>query len=160
MNVTVTGTAAEATRQTEESLFSTHDTRKAGRSFPWFSSSTDRATGEGRSIGKFRRATSWQAETSSPREQVALQVLGLVSVSPGDEEEDIEMLRTENNTEQVKVSCEDSTVSSRSTSGGRQKIDVSTGRTLVQSTTGRSSSDQDIPTSRSFSNVSRAMFYH
>ncbi|XP_076672981.1 neuropilin and tolloid-like [Andrena cerasifolii] len=156
--VLVTGTAAEATRQTEESHFSTHDTRKAGRSFPWFSSSTDRAAGEGRSIGKFRRATSWQADTSSPREQVALQVLELVSVSPSDVEEiemqrSIETLRTENDTGQVKVSCPDSTVSSRSTSGGRQKIDVSTGRTFVQSTTGRLSSVEDIPTSRSFSNI-------
>lgn len=157
--VLVTGTAAEATRQTEESLFSTDDTRKAGRSFPWFSSNTDRATGEGRSVGKFRRATSWQAETSSPREQVALQVLELASVSPSDEEEKIEMqrsietLRTENDTGQVKVSCQDSTVSSRSTSDGGQKIDVSTGRTFVRSTTGRLSSVEDIPTSRSFSNI-------
>ncbi|XP_053980364.1 uncharacterized protein LOC128877245 [Hylaeus volcanicus] len=161
--VLVTGTAAEGTRETEKSLWSTYDTRRTSRSFPWSSTSTDRSMGVARFIGKFRQTTSWHAENSSPssRERVALEFLELVSEAPAEEtaEEEIQMqgIETlsgkENDAEKVKISCENATLSSRSTLDTRQKINLSAGRTFIQSTTDGSSFEENVLPARSFDNI-------
>ncbi|XP_076629603.1 neuropilin and tolloid-like [Colletes latitarsis] len=154
--VLVSGTAAEATRETKESLWTTYDARRTSRSIPWSSSSTDRNTGVTRSVGKFRQTTSWHAESSSPssRERVALELLELVSQSPEEEAEvEIEMQGIETLSGKVKITSENSTVSSWSTPDTRQKTNPSAGRTFIQSTTDRSRLEDDGLSSKSLDNI-------
>ncbi|XP_076174529.1 neuropilin and tolloid-like [Ptiloglossa arizonensis] len=158
--VLVTGTAAEATRETKESLWTTYDARRTGRSFPWSSTSTERAAAVTRSIGKSRQTSSWHVENTSSREQrVGFETLELVSESPEIEAE-IEMqgIETLSGKEsdaelEVKISCENSTVSSRRTPDTRQKMNLSAGRTFIQSTIDRSRSSEDRLYSDSFDNI-------
>ncbi|XP_017793743.1 PREDICTED: neuropilin and tolloid-like protein 2, partial [Habropoda laboriosa] len=163
--VLVTGTAAEATRETEESRWSTYDARRSGRTFGWWFSSTDRTTGESKSIGKFRQTTSWYADTSSTGVTVELLESASESLDEDDEEEEkIEMhgslvtttattatsSRTANNDTGKVIN---STVSSWRTSDISQKINPSASRTFIQSTPERSSHGKDILPSGSFDNI-------
>lgn len=168
INVSVTGTAAEATREAEESLWNTYDARRSGRTFA-SSFSTERTTGETKSIGKFHQTTSWHADSSSSRERVTLDSLKPTSESldeDEEEEEKIEMNRNieamyrtgKNDTGKVKISNENATVFSRSMNDTRQKINLSTSRTFIQSTPERWSFNANIISPASFDNVSRIMF--
>ncbi|XP_034174614.2 neuropilin and tolloid-like [Osmia lignaria lignaria] len=149
--VLVTGTAAEATRETE-SLWSVYDAKRSNRSIPWWSSSTERATAESKSVRKFRQTTSWHADSWSSRERVTLELVRPVTESPNDdeEEEEIEMpanLETTSRTEKkdvgtMKISHRNSTVSTRSALDTRLKINSSAGRTFIESTSERSSFDK------------------
>ncbi|CAK9821015.1 Neuropilin and tolloid-like protein 2 [Anthophora plagiata] len=179
INVSVTGTAAEATRETEESRWSTYDARRSGRTFGWWFSSTDRTTGETKSIEKFRQTTSWYADTSSSG--VTVELLEPVSENPDEDDEEEEKIKihenlvatstttttttttttrttsfktaAKNDTGKVKISRKNSTVSSWSTSDISQKINPSASRMFIQSTPERSSYGEDISSSGSFDNI-------
>lgn len=152
INVSVTGAAAEATRE-EESLW---DTRKGGRTtFAW-SSATERTTGETKSVEKFDRTTRSHADTSSSREtQGSMKTKAFVT-----EEERVERTEMrgtlptwrENDTGKVKISS----VSSKSIEddAGR-KINLSAGETFIQSTSRRPSFDKNVLFTRNFDNVSQ-----
>ncbi|OAD61260.1 Neuropilin and tolloid-like protein 2 [Eufriesea mexicana] len=166
INVSVTGTAAEATRETEESPWSAYDARRSGRTFAW-SSGTERTTGETKSIGKFRQTTSWHADSSSSGERVTPELLKPTSESPDEDEEEEEEKKTEmhgnveatfgmreNETERGKISSQKPSVSSRSTADARQKINLSASQTFIQSTLKRSSSfDEHVLPTKSFDNI-------
>ena len=170
INVSVTGTAAEAIRETKESLWSTYDTRRSGRTFAWSTSTTERTTGETKSIGKFRQTTSWHADSSNSRERVTLELLKPASESPDDDEEEEKKIEIHRNVEtiygtekkndarKVKISGQNSTVSSMSTGDTKQKINLSTSRTFIQSMPERSGFDVNIVAPATFDNVSRIIF--
>ncbi|XP_043521392.1 uncharacterized protein LOC122534628 isoform X1 [Frieseomelitta varia] len=162
--VLVTGTAAEAIRETKESLWSTYDTRRSGRTFAWSTSTTERTTGETKSIGKFRQTTSWHADSSNSRERVTLELLKPASESPDDDEEEEKKIEIHRNVEtiyetgkndarKVKISGQNSTVSSMSTGDTMQKINLSTSRTFIQSMPKRSGFDVNIVTPATFDNI-------
>lgn len=163
INVSVTGTAAEATREAEESLWNTYDARRSGRTFA-SSFSMERTTGETKSIGKFHQTTSWHADSSSSRERVTLDSLKPTSESLDEDEEEEEKIEMNRNIEatyrtgKVKISNENATMFSRSMNDTRQKINLSTSRTFIQSTPERWSFNANIISPASFDNVSRIMF--
>ncbi|XP_015431656.1 PREDICTED: uncharacterized protein LOC107187962 [Dufourea novaeangliae] len=148
--VLVTGSAAEATRETEQSLWATYDTRRYSRSSPWSSSSTDRAATESGSVGKFRRATSRRTETTSSVERAAPELL-LGLITPQGTE--IETPGTETDRGKVKISRENSSVPSRTMADIRQRINLSAGRTFIQSTTERPRYEREHLSSKSFDNT-------
>nr|XP_012137346.1 PREDICTED: uncharacterized protein LOC100879659 [Megachile rotundata] len=134
--VLVTGTAAEATRETE-SLWNVYDAKRNNRSTPWWSSSTERATAESKSVRKFRQTTGWHTDSWTSRERVTLELLRPVSESPNDDEdeEEIEMraMSTTEGSGKVKFLNRNATVSSRNP---RHNVNPSAGRTFTQSTEG------------------------
>ncbi|XP_031842369.1 neuropilin and tolloid-like [Nomia melanderi] len=156
--VLVTGTAAEATRETEQSLSATYDARRTSRSFAWSSSSTDRTTTPSKSVGKFRQMNSWHADNSNSRERVTLGMLGMVNEGPmaagtGTEtQRNVETSGTNSDKGKVKISHENSSPSSRATPDARQKINQSAGRTFIQSPKGVSSYKK-VTVSRTFDNT-------
>lgn len=164
VNVSVTGAAAEATRE-EESLWETHEARKGGRTtFAW-SSSTERTTGETKSMGKFDRTTSSHADTSDSREtgsQGLVKAATTASPDGEEREERIEMrgnaLPTSRESDTGKVKTSNgrySTVASRSMDDTGRKINLSAGETFVQSTARRPSFDKNVVFTRNFDNVSQ-----
>lgn len=161
VNVSVTGAAAEATRE-EESLW---EARKGGRTtFAW-SSSTERTTGETKSMGKFDRTTSSHADTSDSREtgsQGLVKAATTASPDGEEREERIEMrgnaLPTSRESDTGKVKTSNgrySTVASRSMDDTGRKINLSAGETFVQSTARRPSFDKNVVFTRNFDNVSQ-----
>ncbi|XP_017878835.1 uncharacterized protein LOC108624209 [Ceratina calcarata] len=115
--ILVTGTAAEATREREESL------RSSNRSLSWWSASTERAAGETKSIEKFRQTTSWHADgLTSPGARVAVELVG--QVSP--EEMEMTTSRTENDEGKAKISG--------TAPNTRRMINLSAPRSFIQST--------------------------
>ncbi|XP_076239143.1 neuropilin and tolloid-like [Calliopsis andreniformis] len=136
--VLVTGTTAEATREREESLLSTYNARRTSRSFAWSSSSTTTAMQETSSVGKLSQTASWRADDT--RERISLDAVKLVSVG-SDTKMQGDRAIAENDTGEVKMSCRNSSVCTSSTADRRQTINASTGRTFIQSTTRRSTSD-------------------
>ncbi|XP_061930093.1 uncharacterized protein LOC107996135 isoform X4 [Apis cerana] len=160
--VLVTGAAAEATRE-EESLWETHEARKGGRTtFAW-SSSTERTTGETKSMGKFDRTTSSHADTSDSREtgsQGLVKAATTASPDGEEREERIEMrgnaLPTSRESDTGKVKTSNgrySTVASRSMDDTGRKINLSAGETFVQSTARRPSFDKNVVFTRNFDNI-------
>lgn len=160
VNVSVTGAAAEATRE-EESLW---DTRKGGRTtFAW-SSATERTTGETKSVEKFDRTTRSHADTSSSREAQGSIKTKEAFVTEEERVERTEMRGTvptwrENDTGKVKMSNgvgRISSVSSKSIEDGAgRKINLSAGETFIQSTSRRPSFDKNVLFTRNFDNVSQ-----
>ncbi|XP_076766284.1 neuropilin and tolloid-like isoform X2 [Xylocopa sonorina] len=140
--VLVTGTAAEATRQTEESHWTSHDARRIGRTFSWWST-TVRTTRESVSIGEVRQTSSWHGDNSSLGVRVTLELPAPTELSLENREDqtvEFEVHRTaENNTREVKISRQNSTTSPGSTADTRQRINLSVSRTFIQSTPERSS---------------------
>lgn len=174
VNVSVTGAAAEATRE-EESLWDTHEARKGGRTtFAWSSTTEERTTGETKSMEKFdRTTTSSHADTSNSRETGtqgltkanAVATATIASLDREEGEERIEMrgnagttLATlrENDTGKVKTSNgRYSTVASNSVDETGRKINPSGSETFVQTTARRPSFDKSVVFTRNFDNVSR-----
>lgn len=161
--VLVTGAVAEATHETEDSLWNTYDARRSGRTFA-SSFSTERTTGETKSIGKFHQTTSWHADSSSSRERVTLDLLKPTSESLDEDEEEEEKVEMHRNIEatyrtgkddtgKVKISNENATVFSRSMDDTRQKINLSTSRTFIQSTPERWSFNANIISPESYDNI-------
>ncbi|XP_076303249.1 neuropilin and tolloid-like isoform X2 [Lasioglossum baleicum] len=151
--VLVSGTAAETTRETERPLWGTYDARRTTRSFAWSSTSTTTTTTTTRSDGMFRQKSSWHADTSNSPDRVAFGMLKTVT------ESQIEMHRNAAATgtrsdpvKKVEINRENSSLPSGISPDIRQKINLSAGRTFIQSTTPRSSSEET-NVSRTFDNT-------
>nr|XP_033333828.1 uncharacterized protein LOC117224798 [Megalopta genalis] len=144
--VLVTGTAAETTRETEQPLWTAYDARRTTRSFGWSSTSTDRIPSASRSDGMLRRTSSWHTGSPGSGHQVTFGMLKTVTEGPPVTE--IEMHPnigspgTNSVAGKVKINRENSSLSSRGSPDTRQKINLSAGRTFIQSTTGRSNFEE------------------
>lgn len=150
--VLVTGAAAEATRE-EESLWDTHEARKGGRTtFAW-SSTTERATGETKSMGKFDRTTSSHADTPDSSRETGLMKASAPTTACPDREERIEArgnalpTSRENDTGKVKMS------NGRYSSSGSMEDD-DTGRKINLSARSTATSiDKKVVFARNFDNI-------
>ncbi|XP_076649547.1 neuropilin and tolloid-like [Halictus rubicundus] len=152
--VLVSGTAAETTRETEQPLWSTYAVRRTTRSFAWSSTSTTTTTtATSRADGMFRQTSSWHADSSNSPDRVPFGMLKTVTGSQ------VEMHRNaadsgvrSNPGKKVKTNRENSSLPSGISPDIRQKINLSAGRTFIQSTTARSSFEE-MNVSRTFDNT-------